>query len=95
MKTSDDPENADDDFLWSAYVNLLTAAAMSGGRVPLYFFGAVVVALGYEVRAHKEELGCIANQLGEIDRTLEGSLDELIAIVRDFTKAVDRLLGCK
>jgi hypothetical protein len=55
----------------------------------------VLVALGYEIRAHKEALGDVADQLGEIDRTLEGSLDELIAIIRDFTKAVDRLLGCK
>jgi len=89
----DESEIADDDFLRSAYVNLLTEAAARGGRVPLYFLSSVLVAQAYEVRALREELRDVTGQLKEIDSTLVGSFDDLIAIGRDVTRAIDRLLG--
>jgi hypothetical protein len=70
--TSDEQENAGEDFLRS-----------------------VLAAHAYEVRALGEELRRTTDQLKEIDSTRVGSLDDLIAIGSDLTKAIDRLLGRK
>jgi hypothetical protein len=85
-------EAPDDDLLWYVHGNI--AGMFSDSRhKDVLLLGVAVIAVGYEIRAHRAALDRIVSQLEEIDRTLVGSLDDLIANGREFVKAADRLLG--